>query len=61
MARLKKIIARNQVGKSQYQICIFKRKKNHELSFLEILVEDAPSTEKVNVMRLQGEGVVHML
>ena len=47
MARLKKIIARNQVGKSQYQICIFKRKKNHELSFLEILVEDAPSNSSL--------------
>ncbi len=47
MARLKKIIARNQVGKNQYQICIFKRKKNHELSFLEILVEDAPSNSSL--------------
>ena len=43
MAQPKKIIARNQIGKNQYQICIFKRKKNHKLSFVEILVEDAPS------------------
>ena len=47
MARPKKIIARNQVGKNQYQICIFKRKKNHKLSFLEILVEDAPSSSSL--------------
>lgn len=47
MARPKKIIARNQVGKNQYQICIFKRKKNHKLSFLKILVEDAPSNSSL--------------
>ncbi len=47
MARPKKIIARNQVGKDRYQICIFKRKKNHQLSFLKILVEDAPSSSSL--------------
>ncbi len=47
MARPKKIIARTKVRDNQYQICIFRRKKNHKLSFLEILVEDAPSTSSL--------------
>ena len=47
MARPKKIIARNQIGKNQYQICIFKRKKNHKLSLVEILIEDAPSNSSL--------------
>ena len=47
MARPKKIIARTKVRDNQDQICLFRRKKNHELSFLEILVEDAPSNSSL--------------
>ena len=47
MARPKKIIARTKVGSDRYQICLFKRKKNHKLSFVEILVENAPSNSSL--------------
>lgn len=47
MARPKKIIARTKVGSDRFSICLFKRKKNHSLSFLKILVEDAPSNSSL--------------
>jgi ribonuclease HI len=54
MASPKKIIARTKVGSNQYQICLFRRKKNHKLSFVEILVEDAPSSSSVANVRMNN-------
>jgi hypothetical protein len=47
MAQPKKIIARTQIGTNQYQICLFRRKKNNRFSFVEILGENAPSTSSL--------------
>lgn len=47
MASPKKVIARTKVGSDRYQICLFRRKKNHQLSFVEILVENAPSNSSL--------------
>jgi hypothetical protein len=54
MASPKKIIARTKVGSNQAQICLFRRKKNHKLSFVEILVEDAPSSSSLANVRMNN-------